>query len=140
MSVFLERHRDALILAARILLMALFITSGWTKLIGFQGTVGYLDSLGTPMPTVATAIAVAMELFVGIALVLGLWVRPLALLMALFVLGTSFIGHPFWTMEGADRAMNMTSFYKNFAIIGGLLLLAVTGAGRFAFGRRSVER
>lgn len=139
-DAFITRNRDAFILAARILLMVLFITSGWTKLTGFQGTVGYMESLGAPVPMVAAAIAVAMEVLVALALLLGLWTRPLALLMALFVLGTSLIGHPFWTMEGAERAMNLTNFYKNLSIIGGLLLLAVTGAGRFALGRRSVER
>ena len=132
----IDRHRDTWILLARILLMALFITSGWSKLIDYQGTVGYLASINTPMPQVATAIAVIMEFFVGLAILFGVWVRPLALLMALFALGTGLIGHPFWSMEGADRAMNMTQFYKNLAIVGGLLLLAVTGAGRYALMRR----
>ncbi|MDR7100643.1 putative oxidoreductase [Lysobacter niabensis] len=135
MDALIERNRDALILFARILLMILFVTSGWNKLMDFQGTVGYLASIHTPMPQVAAAVAVLMECLVGIALILGLWTRPLAMLMALFVLGTGLIGHPFWSMEGADRAMNMTHFYKNLAIIGGLLLLAVTGPGRFALVR-----
>lgn len=134
----IDRHRDTWILLARILLMALFIISGWSKLTDYQGTVGYLASINTPVPQVATAIAVIMEFFVGLAILLGVWVRPLALLMALFALGTGLIGHPFWSMEGADRAMNMTQFYKNLAIVGGLLLLAVTGAGRYAVMRRQV--
>lgn len=136
----IDRHRDALILLARLLLMVLFVTSGWSKLIDYQGTVGYLASIHTPVPPVAAAVAVIMEFFVGLTLITGLWVRPLALLMALFVLGTGLIGHPFWSMEGADRAMNMTQFYKNLSIVGGLLLLAVTGAGRFALDRRTGTR
>jgi putative oxidoreductase len=132
----IDRHRDAWILLARILLMSLFVISGWSKLIDYQGTVGYLASINTPMPAVAAAIAVVMEFFVGLAILFGIWVRPLALLMALFALGTGLIGHPFWTMEGADRAMNLTQFYKNLAIVGGLLLLAVTGPGRYALMRR----
>lgn len=139
MNTLPARYQDVFILVARILLMALFITSGWSKLVGFQDAVGYMESLGVPMPAMAAVVAITVELFVGVALLLGLWPRPLALLMALFVLGTSFIGHPFWTMEGADRAMNMTHFYKNLSIIGGLLLLAVTGAGRFALGRHPAE-
>lgn len=135
-SDLIERNRDLLILVARILMMALFIWSGWAKLADFQGTAGYLASIGTPVPQVAAAVAVIMELLVGVALLVGVFVRPLALLMALFVLGTGLIGHPFWSMEGADRAMNMTQFYKNLSIMGGLLLLAVTGAGRFAVARR----
>ncbi|MGY0799576.1 DoxX family protein [Lysobacter sp. A286] len=135
-DTLIDRHRDALILLARFLLMVLFVISGWSKLIDYQGTVGYLASIGTPVPPIAVAVAVIMEFFVALALIAGVWVRPLTLLMALFVLGTGLIGHPFWSMEGADRAMNMTQFYKNLAIVGGLLLLAVTGAGRYALMRR----
>ena len=128
----LERHRDALILLARILLMALFVISGFGKLIDFTGTVHYMEYVHAPMPSVAAAIAVAMEFLVGIALLVGLLVRPLALVLMVFVAGTALIGHHFWAMEGADRALAMTQFLKNMSIMGGLLLLAITGAGRYS--------
>ncbi|QXI45178.1 DoxX family protein [Pseudomonas wayambapalatensis] len=131
-----DGQRDAIIFLARILLMILFVLSGWSKLTGFEGTVGYLASLGAPAPTVAAAVAVIMEFFVAILLILGFYTRPLALLFALFVLGTALIGHPFWNMVEPARAANMTQFFKNMSIIGGLLLLAVTGAGRFSLDRR----
>ncbi|MBC3423658.1 MULTISPECIES: DoxX family protein [unclassified Pseudomonas] len=131
-----DGQRDAIIFLARILLMILFVLSGWSKLTGFEGTVGYLASLGAPAPTVAAAVAVIIEFFVAILLILGFYTRPLALLFALFVLGTALIGHPFWNMVEPARAANMTQFFKNMSIIGGLLLLAVTGAGRFSLDRR----
>lgn len=62
--------------------------------------------------------------------------RLLALLFVLFVLGTGMLGHAFWGMEGAERAMNMTQFLKNLSIAGGLLLLVVTGGGRYAVAAR----
>lgn len=131
-------NRDGIILLARIAITVVFVYSGFGKLTDFQATVGYMDSLHTPMPQLAAAIAVVMEFFVGIALMLGLWVRPLTLLLALFSLGASVLGHPFWTMEGADRAMNLVQFLKNLSIAGGLLLLMVTGGGRYSMdGRRS---
>ncbi|MGV8920697.1 MAG: DoxX family protein [Pseudomonas sp.] len=131
-----ERQRDIIILIARILLMILFVTSGWAKLTNFSATVGYLGSIGAPAPMIATAVAVLMEFFVGIALVVGFFTRPLAMLMALFVLGTALIGHHFWTMPDADKAANMLHFYKNISIMGGLFLLSVTGAGRYSVDRR----
>ena len=70
--------------------------------------------------------------FFGIALVLGAFTRPLALLFCLFTLGTAFLGHRYWKLEGAERHANMLNFYKNLSITGGLLLLAVTGPGRYA--------
>ena len=132
MDAFIQRWRDELILLARILLMVLFVMSGWGKLTGFQGTVGYMTSTGAPMPMVAAAVAVVMEFGVGIALLIGLWTRPLALLMALFVLGTSFIAHSYWDMQGAMEAANKIQFYKNLSIMGGLFLLAAVGPGKYA--------
>ncbi|MDH1655293.1 DoxX family protein [Pseudomonas mosselii] len=132
----LDGQRDVILLLARILLMILFVLSGWSKLSGFEGTVGYMTSLGAPAPMLAAAVAVIMELLVGILLILGFYTRPLALLFALFVLGTALLGHPFWNMVEPERSANMTQFLKNLAIVGGMLLLAVTGAGRFSLDRR----
>lgn len=130
----LVAYRDVLILAARILLMALFLATGWEKLTNFAGTVKYMESVGAPIPPMAAAVAVLMEFFVGIALMLGILVRPLALIFALFTLATALLGHRFWTMEGRLREENKINFLKNMSIIGGLLLLAVTGPGRLALG------
>ena len=132
MNAFIERWRDELILLGRVLMMLLFLISGWGKLTGFQGTVGYMGTVGAPMPMVTAAVAVVMEFGVGIALLIGFWTRPLALLMALFVLGAALIAHSFWNVEGAMQTANMVQFYKNLSIMGGLLLLAVTGAGKYA--------
>ena len=131
-----DSQRDVILLIARILLMLLFVLSGWGKLTGFEGTAAYFGSIGAPMPTLAAAIAVIMEFFVGIVLILGFYTRPLAFLFALFVLGTALIGHPYWNMVDPERSANMIQFYKNLSIIGGLLLLAVTGPGRFSLDRR----
>ena len=59
----------------------------------------------------------------------------LALALLLFVAGTSLIGHPFWTMTGDSRDLNQVQFLKNLAIMGGLLLLSITGSGRFSVTR-----
>jgi Predicted membrane protein len=131
-----DGQRDVIILIARILLMILFVVSGWAKLTGFEGTVSYMTSLGAPAPMLAAAVAVVMEFFVAIVLILGFYTRPLAFLFALFVLGTALIGHPFWNMVDPERSANMTQFLKNLSIIGGLLLLAVSGPGRFSLDRR----
>ena len=131
-----DNQRDVIILLARILLMILFVMSGWSKLTGFEGTVSYLASLGAPAPTVAAAVAVIMEFFVAIILILGFYTRPLAFLFALFVIGTALIGHPFWTMVEPAKAANTVQFFKNMSIVGGLLLLSITGAGRFSVDGR----
>ncbi len=131
-----DRNRDWLVLLARILLMILYVSAGWQKLLGFGGTVGEMAAIGLPLPVVVAVIVIIIEFLAGIALVIGLWTRPLALLMAVYTLGTAFIGHHYWTMTGAAYGANFVNFYKNISIVGGLLLLCVTGAGKYSVDRR----
>jgi putative oxidoreductase len=123
---------DAVILAARILLVVLLLVFGWEKLNNYTATVGYMTQTGTPLPPISALVAIVVEFFVSIAVVLGIWTRPLAIVLALYVLATAFIGHHFWTMTGAEQYANEINFYKNVSIIGGLLLLYVTGAGKYS--------
>ncbi|MBB5408362.1 MULTISPECIES: DoxX family protein [Paraburkholderia] len=131
-----ENQKDVVVLVARILLMVLFVMFGWSKLTGFAGTVAYMTSTGAPVPAFSAVIAVVMELVVGVALLVGFFTRPLALLLAVYTLGTAIIGHHYWNMTGAMQYDNMIHFYKNIGIIGGLLLLCVTGPGKYSFDRR----
>ena len=123
---------DGILLAARILLALLFLIFGWQKLLDYSGTVQYMIHVGAPLPALATVIAIVMEFFVSIAIILGVATRPLAALLALYTLGTALIGHRYWSMTGMARMENEINFYKNISIIGGLLALYVTGGGRYA--------
>jgi putative oxidoreductase len=127
-----ERVRDEVVLAARILLILLFVVFGWSKLTHYSGTVSYMAGTGLPLPPIAALVAIVVEFFVSLAVAVGVWTRPLALLLALYTLGTALIGHHFWSMEGAARAANAINFYKNISIIGGFLLLYVVGPGRYS--------
>ncbi|MBV8235665.1 MAG: DoxX family protein [Planctomycetaceae bacterium] len=127
-----ERAKDEAILAARILLAVLFLVFGWGKLTDYTGTLGYMAATGAPMPPVAALVAIAVEFFVSIAVVLGVWTRPLAVLMAAYALATGIIGHHYWTMTGVEQFANEINFYKNVSIMGGFLLLYVTGAGKYS--------
>jgi putative oxidoreductase len=130
-----QGRNHGLILLARILMAVLFVLFGWMKLTHFGGTVVQMAHEGLPLPAVAAVIAIIMEFFVGLALAVGLYVRPLALLLAVYTLATAFIGHHYWSLAGAPRMLNEINFYKNISIIAGLLLLFVTGAGRYSIDR-----
>ena len=121
---------DLLILVARVMLMTLFVMTGWQKLRGFAGTVGYMKTSGVPSPELAAIVSTVVELFFGIAIVLGVYTRIFASIFVAFTLGTALLGHRFWTMEGGKRHENFLNFFKNVSIAGGLLLLAVVGGGR----------
>jgi putative oxidoreductase len=68
-----ERLENEAILVARIFLMGLFVISCWGKLMDFPGTVGYMAQVGAMTPSIAAIVAIVMEFFVAIAIVLGLY-------------------------------------------------------------------
>jgi putative oxidoreductase len=123
---------DELILAARLFLATLFLIFGWRKLRDYSGTVSQIVQDGVPMPVLAAAVAIFMELPVAFAVAVGAFTRPAAVLMALYTMGTSLIEHRYWTVKGADYVDSLESFYKNLSIIGGFLLLFITGAGKYS--------
>ena len=123
---------DEVILAARLLLATLFLIFGWRKLRDYSGTVSQLVQLGAPMPALAAAVAIVMELPVAFAVAVGAFTRPAALLMALYSLGTALIGHRYWTVKGPDYVDSLDGFYKDLCIMGGFLLLFMTGAGQYS--------
>jgi putative oxidoreductase len=123
---------DELILAARLLLATLFLIFGWRKLRDYSGTVTQMVQLGVPIPVLAAAAATFMELPVALAVAVGAFARPSAMLMFFYTLGTALVGHRYWTMTGADRVDGMDGFYKNLSIMGGFLLLYVHGAGKYS--------
>jgi putative oxidoreductase len=123
---------DEVILAGRLLLATLFLIFGWRKLKDYSGTVSQMVQLGAPMPVLAAAVATFMELPVAFAVAVGAFARPSALLMFFYTLGTALIGHRYWTRTGADRIDSMDGFYKNLSIMGGFLLLYITGAGKYS--------
>ena len=123
---------DEVILAARLFLATLFLIFGWRKLRDYSGTVSQMVQDGVPMPVLAAAVAIFMELPVAFAVAVGAFTRPSAVLMVLYTLGTSLIEHRYWTTTGADQLASMESFYKNLSIVGGFLLLYITGAGKYS--------
>jgi putative oxidoreductase len=135
-TTLFEDRKNELLLVARILLMILFVMFGWSKLTDFSVTVAYMARVGAPVPTLAAIIAVVMEFAVGIAIVVGFYARPLAFALAIYTLGTAIIGHHYWNMTGMERYANLVNFYKNISIIGGLLLLTVTGPGKYSLDRK----
>lgn len=124
--------KDLALLIARILMVILFLWSGWAKISGFSATVSEFTAMGVPMPTLATIIAALAEFPAMILILVGFYTRPLSILLAIYVLATAFIGHPYWAVPQAERLMMEINFYKNFSIAGGLVAIYAAGAGRFS--------
>lgn len=124
--------QNPLSLIGRVLLALLFVPSGFSKLTGFAGTVGYITSKGVPLPELAAAVAVGVELGLGLLLLVGFQTRWAALGMALFTFVISFIFHNFWGVSADQVMMQQINFFKNMAVVGGLLTVVAWGAGRWS--------
>jgi putative oxidoreductase len=123
---------DGVILVARLFLAALFLIFGWRKLRDYAGTVKQMEQDHAPLPRLAAIAATFMELPVAFAIAIGAFTRLSALLFVFYTLGTSLMEHRYWTQKGPGQLESMENFYKNLSIMGGFLLLFVTGAGRYS--------
>ena len=128
--------QNALNLAGRVLLAALFLPAGISKLTGFEGTVGYIASVGLPLPAVGAVLALVVEIVGSVALIAGFGTRIAALVLALFTLVASFFFHAFWAVPADQAFMVQLLFFKNVAVVGGLLALAANGAGGWSLDAR----
>ena len=124
--------RDEVILVARLFLAALFLIFGWRKLRDYSGTVAQMVGDAVPTPRLAAAASIFMELPVAFAIAVGAFTRPSAMLFVFYTLGTSLIEHRYWTVKGPGQLDSMEAFYKNLSIMGGFLLLSVTGAEKYS--------
>jgi len=131
-SVTRNDINDELILASRLLLATLFLIFGWRKLRDYSGTVNQIVQFGVPLPRLAAVVAIFMELPVALAVAVGAFARSAALLLLLYTLATALVGHHYWTVTGPGKVDSMDGFYKNLSIMGGFLLLYITGAGRYS--------
>ena len=123
-------------LVGRILLAAIFVISGFNKIGGFDGVVGYIASKGLPVPQVLAALTVALELGGGILLIVGYQTRLVAVLFFLWLIPTTFIFHKFWGIDAAQVQNQMNNFLKNVSIMGGILLLCAYGPGAYSVDKR----
>lgn len=124
--------QNPLSLAGRLLFALLFLPAGIAKLTGFAGTVGYITSAGLPLPQVAAALAVSVEIIGGLAILLGAGTRLAALALALFTLVATFFFHNYWAVPEAQQFVQELMFFKNIAVVGGLLSIAAWGAGAWS--------
>jgi len=115
------------ILLGRILLSILFILSGFAKLTAISGTAQWFGSIGLPLPTVVAVGAGLVELFGGLAILVGFQTRIVAIVLAIFTLAATAIAH----LNFADQ-IQLLMLQKNLGLTGGFILLAVLGAGAYS--------
>jgi putative oxidoreductase len=116
-------------LAARILLAFIFVIAGYGKITGYADTQGYMEAFG--VPGMLLPLVIAAELGLGILLVIGYRVRLAAAGLAAFSLVSGLIFH----LDLGDPNQQI-HLMKNLAITGGLIILALNGAGAWSLDAR----
>ena len=125
------------LLIGRILLAAVFLVAGVRKVLGVAASAGYLAKLGFPMPEVMVWVAIVIEIGGAVLLITGWHARRAAWLLILFVAIATAMAHRFWEFDAAQYNNQLNHFLKNAAIIGGLLYVAMLGAGRMSLDSRT---
>ncbi len=130
----------------RILIAAIFIISGVSKLFNWSGSLQHLTSVlsdwhaylgqsslfsvAISLAPLLLCLAIVFELVGGCSVLIGYRPKWGALLLILFLIPTTIIMHHFWFLEGQARSEEQISFIKNCAILGGLMVLWASNMGR----------
>lgn len=133
--------QDGFTLAARLLIVVLFLPAGISKLTTFEATSGYIASVGLPLAGAGAALAIAVEIIGSLALLAGFGTRVAAGVLAVFTLAASFFFHAYWAVPQDQAFVTQLLFFKNIAIVGGLLAIVAHGAGGWSLDNwRSSDR
>jgi putative oxidoreductase len=133
----LSRSEDAALLVGRVFVAALFLPSGYNKLMAFSSVASSIAAKGLPYPEIMTGVLVAAEFLGPLALIIGLWPRWTALALIGFTAATLWMTYGSSVTGLLFRPRQNVEFFQNLAIIGGLLFYFASGPG--AWSRTSLR-
>jgi len=125
--------------SGRIVLVSLFILGGIDKLLNPGASLASMTAAGFPAPSVLIYFVILVELGLGLviafagAFLKGSLIAVAAMILVLHTAAINLLLHNFWTMEGEIARLELSLFFKNVAICGGLVMLA--GLYRSGYGK-----
>lgn len=122
-------------LIGRVLLAAIFVISGLSKIADPASTINYLKAVGMPLPAIAYGLTVLLEVVGGVLLIAGYRVRPIAIALAAFSVVAAVLFHG----QLGDQNQ-FAHLLKNVSMAGGLLFVAALGAGSISVDQRRALR
>ena len=124
-------------LLGRLMITYIFATSGIGKIFSWSDNVAYMSTRHLPLIPLLLAAALVIEVVGSVCLATGYQARIAAFVMFGYTTAVTLLFHNYWAANEAMAGMQETHFRKNLAIMGGLLMLAYSGPGKWALGRRS---
>ena len=126
---------DSVLIIGRVLFALLFISSGVSHLTKLEAMTGYAQYKKVPAAKFGVVLSGLMILLGGIYIAFGVYADLGALLIALFLIPTSFLMHAFWKETDATAKQNESiSFFKNLALAGAALIIFALAATGTDFG------
>jgi putative oxidoreductase len=121
-------------LLGRFLLTVIFILAGIGKITDFAGNANLLVAKGVLMANM-TIMGLQMSHVLSLLVLVGWQARMAATALFFFVIVVTLYFHPFWSFHGAEAVQNFRDFFKNIAILGGLMYVMVHGPGPLSLGK-----
>ncbi len=129
----MKTSKNLCLLAGRLIISASFVVSLTGMFTGFDLTVEFARSNGMTMATEFWVVAAIILVLAGVILLIsGFRTRIGAVCLLVFLIPVVIIFHHFWTYNGADRMTQMGYFFSDTGLIGGLLMILASGAGRYS--------
>jgi putative oxidoreductase len=124
-------------LIGRVLLGFIFMFAGIGKIFNFNAALLKISDKGLDESShTFLIIAMILEFVGGLMILLGLRVRVAVILLFLFLLPVTFVMHGFWNYDAIEYMNQFTHFFKNLGLMGGLILLASFGPGKWSLDAR----
>jgi putative oxidoreductase len=130
----MEFLKDFFVLLGRVCISTMFLWAAYDKMTHWNATVAHYKSKHIPRLNLVLPAAFGLKVLGALLILLGWHAHIGALLLLIVAVPSVLYLHAFWKLQGHERAIELSKFRKEVAIIGGLLLLLALGAGNIAFG------
>ncbi|MCJ2038110.1 DoxX family protein [Methylobacterium sp. J-059] len=129
----IARAQDGLLLAARLLLAAALLPTGIARALNVSGFALTLAGAGVPAPNAVATLAVVVQVFGPLALIVGVLPRITGVALAGFAGLTAMLLHAFWQFSGPAAAAERTLLLADLGLAGGFLIYALAGPGAWSW-------
>jgi len=121
---------DGVLLLGRALSCWIFLYSSFSQATEFTQNVTHVAGAGMPFPQLAIVTSIVVQSVFGLAILTGFRIRIVAWILFVFLIPTTVVLHKFWNLPSPH--LQEINFFKNMAIMGGLLFVTQCGAGAYS--------